>query len=241
MINPSPLDALERIASRAADLRDLYRPGAIPRNGDVRTAPAIVPSSDPLTVAVPPGAWLVMRAADGARAYGRDGALRVDDGVLRASDGSEVLGYPTGDARGSVPATLRVPATDRALGRGGDIHIEADGVVAYTRAAIDPRSGVRGIERVAIGRIALARFPAGTQPAQLDSTHVVAPPGVVPHLGTPADGTFPALATYSRDAGSLDFDAGVERLNEAYRRFQALSAVVKSRAGIEKTTVDLVR
>jgi len=80
-----------------------------------------------------------------------------------------------------------------------------------------------------------------TQPAQLDTTHVAAPPGVVPHLGTPADGTFPALATYRRDAGSLDFDAGVERLNEAYRRFQALGAVVKSRAGIESTPGDFCR
>ena len=241
MINASPLDALERIASRAQDLRDLYRPGAIPRNGDVRTAPAAVPSSDPLTVAVPPDAWFVLRAADGSRAYGRDGALRFDDGVLRASDGNEVLGYPNGDARGAVPATLRLPATDRALGRCGDVRLDADGVVAYTRAAIDPRTGVRSVERVAIGRVALARFPAGTQPAQRDATHVVAPPGVVPHLGRPADGAFPALATHRRDAGSLDFDAGLERLNEAYRRFQAIGALVKSRAGIEKTTVDLVR
>lgn len=241
MINASPLDALERIASRAQDLRELYRAGAIPRNDDVRTVPIVMPSSDPLGIAVPPGAWLVTRAADGTRAYSRDGALRVVDGVLRASDGGDVLGYPNGDARGAVPVTLRLPEADRALGRCDDVRIDADGTVAYTRAAIDPRSGARSVERVAIGRVALARFPAGTQPAQLDATRVTAPRGVVPHLGTPADGTFPGLATHARDAGALDFDAGLERLNEAYRRFQALGAVVKSRASMQKTTVDLVR
>ena len=241
MVNPSALDAFERVSSRAQDLYDLYRPGAIPRNGDVRTAPAVVPSSDPLSVAAPPGAWFVTRGADGTRAYGRDGALHLDDGVLRASDGAEVLGYPGGDARGAVPVPLRLPEPDRTLGRCGDVRVENDGTLAYTRAAIDPRSGERGVERIAIGRVALARFPAGTQPSRIDATRAAAPHGVVPHLGTPGDGTFPGLATYSRDAGTVDIDAGVERLNEAYRAFQALGAVVKSRASVEKTTLDLVK
>ena len=241
MAGASPLDAYERVLSRAHDLRDAFRAGATPLNDDVRTAPQVTASSDPLSIVPPPGSWLVTRGADGVRAYERDGALSVDGGVLRTRGGAEVLGYPGGDARGAVPVPLRVAGTDRALGRGADARIEPDGTVAYTRAAIDPRTGARAVERVVLGRVALARFPAGTQPARLDGARVAAPHGVVPHLGTPADGTFPALATFSRDAGTIDFAAGVARLDEAYRAFEAMGAVMKSRASVQKTTVDLVK
>ena len=241
MLGASPLDAYERVISRAQDLRDAFRAGTVPLNDDVRTAPQITASSDPLSVVPPPGAWFVTRGADGARAYERDGALSLESGVLRTRDGAEALGYPGGDARGALPVPLRIPDTDRALGRGGDARVEGDGTVAYTRAAIDPRTGARGVEHVVLGRVALARFPAGTQPARLDGVRVAAPPGVVPHLGTPADGTFPALATFSRDAGTIDIAAGVARLDEAYRAFEAMGAVVKSRASVQKTTVDLVK
>src|SRR5438270_10090326 len=101
MVNAWPLDAYERVLSRAHDLRDAFRAGAVPLNDDVRTAPARTASSDPLSVVPPPGAWLVTRGADGVRAYGRDGALALDGGVLRTRDGAEVLGYPGGDARGA--------------------------------------------------------------------------------------------------------------------------------------------
>ena len=241
MIGASPLEAYERVLSRAHDLRDIFRPGAVPLNDDVRTAPSIVPASDPLSIVPPPGAWLVTRGADGVRAYERDGALSLGDGVLRTATGADVLGYPSGDARGAVPVPLRVSAADRALGRSADARVEGDGTVAYARAAIDPRTGARSMERIVLGRVALARFPAGTQPARLDGTRVAAPHGVAPHLGTPADGTFPALATSSRDAGTVDVAAGVARLDEAYRAFEALGAAVKSRASVDKTAVDLVK
>jgi flagellar basal body rod protein FlgG len=237
----SPLDAYERVISRAQDLRDAFRPGAMPRNDDVRTDPYVTTSSDPLSIVPPPGAWLVTRGADGVRAFERDGALALDGGVLRTRSGAEVLGYPGGDARGAVPVPLRIADADRALGRGTDARVEPDGTVAYTRAAIDPRTGARGVERVVLGRIAVARFPAGTQPARVDGARVAAPHGVVPHLGTPGDGTFPVLATFSRDAGSIDLAAGVARLDEAYRAFEAMGAVMKSRASVQKTTVDLVK
>ena len=237
----SPLDAYERVAARAQDLRDAFRSGAVPFDDDVRTAPHVVRSADPLSAVPPPGAWLVTRGADGARAYERDGALSLADGVLRTRDGAEVLGYPGGDARGAVPVPLRAPDVDRALGRAADARLEADGTVAYTRAAIDPRTGARNAERVVLGRVALARFPAGTQTTRLDAARVAAPAGVVPHLGTPADGSFAPLATFSRDAGSIDVAAGVARLDEAYRAFEAIGAAVKARAGMQKTTVELVR
>ena len=241
MIGASPLDAYERVLSRAQDLRDAFRAGVTPINADVRTAPNVVPSSDPLSVVPPPGAWFVTRGADGARAYERDGALSLESGVLRTRSGADVLGYPGGEARGAIPVPLRVPETDRALGRGAGARIEADGTVAYTRAAIDPRTGARNEERVVLGRVALARFPAGTQPVRLDGDRVAAPKNVVPHYGTPGDGTFAPLATASRDAGSIDVAAGVARLDEAYRAFEALGAAVHASARVQKTAVDLVK
>jgi flagellar basal body rod protein FlgG len=241
MLNASPVDAYERAAGRAQDVRDAFRAGAVPLNDDVRTEPRVTPSLDPLSIVPPPGAWLVTRGADGVRAYERDGALSLRDGVLRTGDGAEVLGYPRGDARGAVPVPLRVPEVDAALGRATDAQVERDGTVAYTRTAIDPRNGTRSLERVTLGRIALARFPAGSQTQRLDGVRVSAPPGVAPHLGTPADGSFSALATYSRDAGGIDVAAGVAKLDEAYRAFEAIGAAVRSQASVTKTTVDLVK
>jgi flagellar basal body rod protein FlgG len=241
VLGASPLDAYERVLSRAQDLRDAFRAGAVPLNDDVRTAPRVTPSSDPLGVVPPPGTWFVTRGADAVRAYERDGALSLADGTLRTRNGAEVLGYPGGEPRGALPVPLRVPPADRALNRAADARVELDGTVAYVRTAIDPRTGARSGERVVLGRIALARFPAGTQPARLDAVRVAAPHGVVPHLGAPADGAFPALATFSRDAGAVDVAAGVARLDEAYRAFEALGAAVKSRASMQKTTVELVK
>ena len=241
MINASPLDAYERVVSRAHDVTQIFRGGALPLNDDVRTEPAVVPSTDPLSAVPPPGAWFVTRGTDGARAYERDGALSLADGVLRTESGAEVLGYPGGDARGAVAVPLRVSDVDRALGRASAARVEADGTIAYARDAIDPHSGARTAERVVLGRLALARFPAGTQPVRLDGARVAAPKNVVPHYGTPGDGTFGALATSSRDAGSVDVAAGVARLNEAYRAFEALGAAVHAHARAQKTAVDLVK
>ena len=88
MIDPAPADALARIAARAQDLRDAYRPGMQPLHGDVRAPERTLPSADPLSVALPAEAWLVTQDAGGTRAYTRDGALHVDDGVLRSADGA---------------------------------------------------------------------------------------------------------------------------------------------------------
>ena len=241
MIDPAPADALARIAARTQDLREAYQPGAQPRFGDVRAPERTMPSADPLSVALPEDAWLVVHEADGTRAYSREGALRVDDGTLRTGAGAPALGYPGGSARGALPVPLRLPDADRALCRTTDAHLEPDGTFVYTRLAVDPRTGAQERERVVLGRIALARFPAGTQPLRREGTQVAAPPGVSPHLGTPGDGTFGALVPHRRDAGSVDLLAGVDRLNEAYRAFEALGAVVRTRAGMQKTTLDLVK
>jgi flagellar basal body rod protein FlgG len=234
-------DALDRIAARAQDLRDAYRDGAIPANTDVRAKPLLAPSRDPLSVALAPNAWLVGRGADGAAIYTRNGALSAADGVVRTSDGNAVLGFPSGDARGAVATELRVPERDRALGRAADLRVEADGTLAYTRFAVDPRSGVRAPERVMLGRVALARFPAASAPRPIDGTRFSAPEGVIPHVGMPGDGTFASLATGVREAGSLDIDAGLQRLQDAYLAFEAVSAAQRAHGKAAHTIMDLVK
>jgi hypothetical protein len=220
MIAPATADALGRIASRAQDVMRAYAGGGFPSHNDViagSKAPEY--ASDPLSVVAPPNAYFVVQGENGARTFTRDGAFALDGVMLRAADGATLLGYPGGDARGKLPVPLTLPAGDVALGRCANVRIESDGVVSYTRSTIDPRTAEHSVERVSVGKIALARFPAGTQPIRLDERHVGAPQGIPAHLGTPADGTFAGVATYARDTGSIDIDTSLEKLSEAYRAF----------------------
>ena len=239
MLAAGSLDALKRIADRANDVLSAYTPGAMPQFGDVKGSMPPVPSDDPLSVAAPPGAWFVTADERGTRTYTRAGSFHVgSDGTLQTADGARVLGTPPG---GGALAPLRLPEPDRTLGRGTDVHLEDDGVLAYTRTSIDPRTRERSSERAVVGRIALARFPAGGNPQRLDATHFGAVAGVVPHLGAPADGNFPALTTHARDVGSVDIDTGLQRLTEAYVAFSALQAANKAQGAGSKVVMDLLK
>jgi len=239
MLGAGSLDALKRIADRANDVLAAYTPGAIPRYGDVNGALPPLPVDDPLSVAAPPGAWFVTLDERGARTYTRAGSFHIGaDGTLQAIDGARVLGTPAG---GGALAPLRLPEPDRTLGRCGDLHLEDDGVLAYTRTSIDPRTRERSVERAVVGRVALARFPAGSNPQRLDATHFGAVAGVVPHLGVPADGAFAALATHARDVGNVDIDTGLQRLTEAYVAFSALQAAHKAEGAGSKVVMDLLK
>ncbi len=121
------------------------------------------------------------------------------------------------------------------------MHLEDDGVLAYTRTSIDPRTRERSTERAVVGRVALARFPAGSNPQRLDATHFGAVAGIVPHVGAPADGAFPALATHARDIGNVDIDTGLQRLTEAYVAFSALQAANKAQGAGSKVVMDLLK
>jgi|GEM_PF-425176 len=243
MLNPASLDALARIAARANDVLSAYTPGAMPTHTDVMAAPQTPDfAASPLSVVAPDGGYFLVQNRDGSRAFSRAGDLQIRDGVLSAPDGAPVLGF-AGPSRtpGGVPQTLKLPDADRLLGRTADARIESDGSFVYTRPAIDPRTGERTSERVVIGTLALARFPAGTQAARIDATHVSAPAGVSPHIGTPSDGTFAGLATYSRDRSRIDIDAGLQKLQEAYLAFGALRAAMNARGSVEKSAMDLVK
>ena len=240
MLAPASLDALKRIADRANDVLAAFTPGAMPRFGDVNGTSAPLPFDDPLSVAAPPGTWFVTLDERGARTYSRAGSFHIGaDGTLQTVDGARVMGTaPNGTG---VLAPLRLPEPDRTLGRCAGVHLEDDGVLAYTRTSIDPRTRERSDERTAVGRVALARFPAGSNPQRIDATHFGAVAGVVPHLGVPAAGGFDALATHVRDAGNVDIDTGLQRLTEAYVAFSALQAAHKAQGAGSKVVMDLLK
>jgi flagellar basal body rod protein FlgG len=238
MVDAVLRDALDRIAQRAADVQAAFTPGAVPRFGDVATAaPQAQRTFDPLCVAAPPGAYFLANDA-GRVLYTRDGGFTLRDGVLTGTDGRTILGYTTTQ---SAPEELRVDAVDATLGRIANPRIEADGTLAYDRVAIDPRSGARTNERVTVGTVALARFPAATTPMPVDASHGVAPLGVVPHTGRPGDGSFAVLMPMARETSRIDFDRSLDRLEEAYVAFDALQAARKARGNTGKTVMDLLK
>ncbi len=239
MISKTTSDALERIATRANDVLAAYASGFEPERADAATnEPSLERSLDPLSVVAPERTYFLVER-DGATRYTRDGGFTFADGTLRARDGAAVLGSRPGERGGTHALTL--DPIDRALGRISGERVESDGEVSYARTTIDPRSGERRVERVAVGRVALARFPAGTQATRVDATHLDAPRGVMPLVGHPSDGAFGPLRTYTRDTGRLDLLAGLQRLQEAYLSFEALRSAQQAKGGLERTALDLVK
>lgn len=229
---------LARIEARRSDVEHADVPGFVPDSNDVAGPTRIVAQRDPLAVVAPEGTYFLTGDAKGALAFGRDGRFSVTDGWLCGPDGRRVLGFPHG---AGALAPLRIDPRDAALGGIGEPRIEPDGSFVYGRMAVDPRSGERRVERATVGRIALARFPAGTQPARTGSAHVSPPPGVAPRVGCPAADGFPALVTQARDLGRVDLMAGLARLDEAYLSYGALRAAFRGRAEVEKATLELVK
>jgi hypothetical protein len=228
--------ALDRIAERAADVRRAFEPGGAPLRDDVAAVHPSEPALDPLSVAVPADAYLMLEGARG-RTYTRDGSLALRDGRLVDVSGRCVLGTA---ARGGPLVALSIDPIDAALGRASDPRVEADGTVAYDRWSIDPRNGAREAQRVVAGRLALARFPAGTR-LEPSRDGAAAPPGVVPHVGAPGDGSFAALETMRRTGAGIDVDAGLARLKDAYVAFDALQAAEAAKGRFGKTALDLLK
>ncbi|HTV91115.1 MAG TPA: hypothetical protein VMG98_00195 [Verrucomicrobiae bacterium] len=239
MVNAATEDALERIAQRAADVQHAFTPGASSSFGDVVTgAAASRVSLDPLAVAAPADAYFITTDERGRTVYTRDGGFRLADGTLTGANGRAILGF-----RSSAGATseLHVDDVDAALGRVNGVRIESDGMLAYDRPVIDPRTGARENERVAVGYLALARFPAATKLAASDANHFLAPPGIPPHVGQAGDGNFARLAPLQRETSRIDFDRSLDRLEEAYVSFDAMQAAHKVQGGIAKTAMDLLK
>ncbi len=231
--------ALDRIAERAADVRRAYTPGAIPQHDDVATPAASSDFSlDPLAVAAPEGAYFVTTDEQGKRAYTRDGAFTLRDGRLVDAEGHPILGRRTSEG---TLVELSVDPVDEALGKIHDARIERDGSFVYRRDALDPRRGMREAQRVVVGRIALARFAAGTRFETSDGSLCTAPVGVVAQTGTAADGTFGALLPMHRERSRIDIDESLIRLKDAYIAFDALQAAEAAKGHLGKTAMDLLK
>ena len=239
IVNSSTSDALEYISERAKDVYQSYTPGARSNYGDVMNKRAAARAVlDPLSATPPDEAYFLTTDDRGRRCYTQNGNLRVVNGTICGVDGRPMLGVTTPNG---APAELRVDTIDSALGRIDALHIEADGSVTYRRTSIDPKTGRRENERVVIGRLALARFPAATKLIQLDASHGLAPSGVVPHIGLPGDGNFGPLEPMHQTASRIDIDRSLDRLNDAYLAFDALQAAHKAQGALGKTAMDLLK
>jgi flagellar basal body rod protein FlgG len=238
-LNPALGAALDRITERADDVRRAFTPGTVARYDDVATArPSSDFTLDPLAVSAADDLYFVTRNQRGEVAYTRDGSFALRDGRLLDAKGEQVRGFA---APGSELSDLRIEAVDEALGRVGDLRIERDGSFVYGRVTVDPRSGMRKTQRVVAGRVALARFPAGTRLATTDGSHCTPPPGVQPQVGIPGDANFPALQPMHRDRSRIDLDESLVRLKEAYIAFDALRAAEEAKAHLGKAAMDLVK
>jgi hypothetical protein len=225
VIDASLANALDRIAQRAADVQAAFTPGAEPRFSDVAKETPQARN------------YFIVRDDSGRMMYTRDADFAVRDGVLTDTSGRPVLGYV---APGANAAPLTIDPLDAQLRRAIAPHVEADGTFTYEREAIDPRTGARERERVVVGRVALARFPAASAPVAVDANHAIASPGVVPHVGMPGDGNFAPLSPM-QSASRIDFDRSLDRLEQAYVAFDALQAAHKARGGIGKAVMDLLK
>lgn len=229
--------ALDRIAERAADVRRAYIGGAFPVHDDVATPRGTSELTlDPLSVVAPEDAYFV--TIDGEKqGYTRDGALALRGGRLVDPDGQAMFGLRAVGGFGD----LRIDRVDEALGRVRDPAIEADGSFVYRRETVDPRSGSRQSQRVVVGRLSLARFPAGTRLETSDGIRCGAPPGVLPQTGLANDGSFAPLMTMRAEHSRIDIDESLVRLKEAYLAFDALQAAEAAKAHLGKTAMDLLK
>lgn len=238
IVNAASAQALEFIQERAADAARAFVPGARPDFGDVAAEAHSHAVPDPLSVVSDEDAYFVTSDDRGRTAYTQNGALQFADGKLVTSGGRPVLGFsdPGGTLR-----ELHADPVDVALARTGGVRIDNDGTVAYSRESIDPRTGKRECERVVLGRLAVARFPAGTKLSAAGADRSIAPNGVVPHIGCPGDGTFGPLKPMRRQTSRIDLEASLSRLGDAYRAFDALQAAHKAQGLLGKTAMDLLK
>lgn len=238
-LNPAMSAALDHIAERAADVSRAFTPGAFPNHDDVATAqPSSDFTLDPMSVSAPEGAYLITSDGRGGFTYTRDGLLSIRNGSVVNSEGNVICGLSLSE---KSPLQLEVDPVDEALGRIGQPSIESDGSVVYRREVIEPRSGSPEVQRVVIGRIALARFPAGTKLEKTADNELRAPANVAPQLGLPGDGTFALLAPRQRERSRIDIDQGLVRLKDAYLAFEALAAAEAAKSHLGKTAMDLVK
>ena len=243
MINSGPAQALAELATRAQEMLHAYEPGYETTDDQIRSATLArsEPALDPMSAAAPEGAYFMGVDSKGASFFSRDGSFGVQGTNVTWADGSRVLGYANGAAPDGAPKPLKIDAVDSALHRVGEPHVEADGSVAYTRTTVDPTTGKSRDERVVAGRIALARFPAGSAGQPLSAHRLAQPAGVAPVVGSPDSAPFGKLTPKARDLGSVDFEAGLNQLREAFLALDAMSATSRVDDKDAHVAMDLIK
>lgn len=228
LISDSTARALENVAAREREL--------------LRTLPAENSTlGDPLAAQIPcqapPGAYFITRDEGGRRLFMRSSGLYLNGANLTDGNGRPILGYAS---REGALQPLRTDPVDASLGLAQNVRTGSDGTVSYDRSTIDPATGDRTFQHLTIGRLALARFPAGTRLDGVDS-YAAAPAGVAPHIGVPGDGGFAPLQSLSQTARNGDLDSGLVRLQEAYLALDALRAAGAAQGNVQKTVMDLLK
>jgi hypothetical protein len=228
LISDSTARALENVAARERDV--------------LRTLPVEEAAGDPFAPHVPceapPDAYFMTRDESGRNLFMRCNALYVRGANLIDGNGRALLGYTVS---GGALQPLRVDAVDASLGLTQNVSVDSDGTVSYDRSAIDPSTGVRSLQHLTIGRLALARFPAGTRLQSVDDLYSAAPAGTAPHVGVPGEGGFPPLESPLQSAGDGSLDSGLARLQEAYLALDALRAAGAAQGSVQKTVMDLLK
>lgn len=239
LVNSATADALDYIARRAADAANAFTPGARAAFDDAASPKAASRAVlDPLSVVPPHDAYFVTTDDRGRTAYTQNGAFSIVDGAIAGSNGRAIMGFTAADG---TLRELQIDPVDAALKRASDVAISADGSVSYTRSAFDPRSGARENERVVVGTVALARFPAATKLSLADVERSLPPAGVAPHVGRPNDGNFAALIPMHRGGSHIDLERSLSKLSDAYLAFDALQAAHKAQGAAGKTAMDLLK
>jgi flagellar basal body rod protein FlgG len=239
MIEASSAKLLNEIDLLGADRAHAADDGYVPNDPDLASTMTETMSDPkhPLAIVLPQHAYLVVNGTQ-ARAYSRNGDLRFVDGELQTSDGKAVLGSGSGESGESLGA-LRADSVDVALGRVHDPEISSDGVVAYGRTTVDARNGHVSTQRVVVGKVALASFPAGTRLARVDNFSAAPAAGEQPNLGVPGDARFARLRTHAREISSVDVHRATTRWTEAVAAYYALLDA-KANNGA-KTAMDLIK
>jgi flagellar hook protein FlgE len=238
LISNATMRALDEIAARERDLVHVYAPGAMPEHGDVAQTASSTFTLDPLSAAAPADAYFVTADDSGRMMFTRDGSFAIKDGKVVDSTGHAMFGYRDNN---SAIAPLQIDPVDVALGFTSNARVEADGNVTYECASVDPRTGKREVHRAGIGRLALARFAPGTKLQTIDAQHAAAGADAAPHLGRPGDGNFGPLTPHARSTSGIDFDLGLQRLQDAYLALDAIRAAGKAQGSVQKTTMDLLK
>ena len=237
MMEPTILRLQEKIAQRSDEILHQRVPGFEPQNADVRGIPRIEASKNPLNAVAPADARFVVLDREGRQAFTRDGNFSLRDGRLVIGKQQPVLGYAAGSP---LLGELRIQRTDDVLGRVQHLHVERDGRVVYERNAIDPRTGKSRLERVFVGTIALARFPAGTE-MQHFGVLERPPLGIQAHLGRPQKSDFGSLKVGQEELGAIDLNRALARLHDAYQQLDAIAAAQRVARDTAKTAMDLVK